>query len=207
MCVPGLTSRLGLSSWPARYPHRREIKQVKIMKRMSCACYFVLINSLSRPTLNKITLLYNYQVSRTVSGAPAAGHGHVARCRWAGTSKQLTARRYQSNIYYRIRVCPSTRATADARWYGLRHKPTCELRVGSCGHCAKDLQLAALRPAREWGSGPTPRMKYSQGKILVLLWSADVHLPRFGGFQRAFRHEREARAHDCVRRRLAGHVM
>eukprot|EP00966_Prymnesium_polylepis_P101012 2339209-Prymnesium_polylepis.1 len=27
VCAPGLTPRLGLSTWPAMYPHRREMKQ------------------------------------------------------------------------------------------------------------------------------------------------------------------------------------
>ena len=45
VCGPGLTSRLGLSSWPARYPHTREMKHVKIMKRISCACFYLFINS------------------------------------------------------------------------------------------------------------------------------------------------------------------
>ena len=34
---PGLISRSWLSSWPAMYPHRRrEMKQVKTLKRFSC---------------------------------------------------------------------------------------------------------------------------------------------------------------------------
>ena len=33
VCAPGLTPRLGLSSWPAMYPHRQEMKQMKLLTR------------------------------------------------------------------------------------------------------------------------------------------------------------------------------
>ena len=36
---PNIAVRVEFTSWPARYPHRREMKQVKIVKRISCACY------------------------------------------------------------------------------------------------------------------------------------------------------------------------